>query len=309
MNKFSELLERQGPVILDGGLATQLEAMGYDISSTLWSASLLASNPRAIVDAHRAYLDAGADIIVTASYQASREGFMSHGIAPDDADQLILSSVELAQAARDEFLADNPDVAAAPLIAASVGPYGAARHDGSEYTGDYDASDETLGRFHTERLQILDQSGADLLAVETIPNFREAQVLRRLLENAATPSWVAFACRDDRNLSDGSRLWAAAGLFADHPRVLALGINCTPPQFVLPLIGELRAAAPDKPMVVYPNSGETYHVEDNSWSGTACDFGREFAVDAWCEAGAKIVGGCCRTGPADIAEIRSRLLA
>jgi homocysteine S-methyltransferase len=285
-----------------------LETMGFDISGSLWSASLLASNPRAIVDAHRAYLDAGADCIIAASYQASRGGFMAKGLSVGESDRLIVSAVDLACQARDEYLADHPGTDRVPLVAASVGPYGAALHDGSEYTGDYDVSDTDLGEFHSTRLQLLDKAGADFLAVETIPNFREAQVLYDLLDDVSSPAWVSFACRDERSLSDGSSLWAAAGLFADHPGVHAIGINCTPPRFILPLISQVRAAAPGKAVVVYPNSGETYHAEDNSWSGTACDYDNEFNVNEWFDAGAKLIGGCCRTGPVDIAALRSRLV-
>jgi homocysteine S-methyltransferase len=306
LNKFEQLLEQDGPIVLDGGLATQLESMGFDISGALWSAVLLESNPRAIIDAHRAYLDAGADCIISASYQASRAGFMSRGHSEEESDRLIVSAVELAMIARAEYVAANPDKEVA-IVAASVGPYGATLQDGSEYTGVYDISDQALGEFHASRLRLLDQSGADVLAVETIPNFREAQILCDLLDDVSTPAWVAFACRDEKNISDGSRLWAAAALFAGHARVRAVGINCTPPEFVLSLIAEVKAATPDKAIVVYPNSGETYHAGDNSWSGSVCDFDNEFNVSAWHGAGAKLIGGCCRTGPEDIAAIRKRL--
>lgn len=307
MNQFERFLERDAPVILDGGLATQLESMGFEIGGALWSASMLASNPRAIIDAHRAYLDAGAECIISASYQASRQGFMSSGYSADEADKLIVSSVELARKARDEYLADNPGVEYEPLVAASVGPWGATQQEGLEYTGDYEISDQELGEFHASRLRLLDNAGADLLAVETIPNFREAQILCDLLDDVSTPAWVAFACRDERHMSDGSSLWAAIGLYSEHPNVLAVGINCTPPEFIQPLIAEVRSAAPDKAVVVYPNSGEIYHAENNSWSGTACNFDTDFDVAGWYAAGAKLIGGCCRTGPAHIAATRARL--
>ena len=307
MNRFRRLLEREGPVILDGGLATQLESMGFDMNGELWSAALLASEPQAIVAAHRAYLDAGAECIISASYQASRTGFMSHGHSAAEADQLIVSAVELARTARDEFLSANPDIQYQSVVAASVGPYGAMLHDGSEYTGDYDVSDQDLRRFHASRLEILDACGADVLAVETIPNFREARILCDLLEEVSTPAWVSFACRDERNISDGSRLLAAANLFSNHSRVLAVGINCTAPQFILPLIGDVKLAAPDKVIVVYPNSGETYHSGDKRWSGQGCSLDKEFRVNAWQSAGAKLIGGCCRTGPRDIERISHRL--
>lgn len=307
MNKFEEALSRDRVIILDGGLATQLEFMGFDISGGLWSAKLLESNPQAIIDAHRAYLEAGADCIISASYQASREGFVSMGKSPDEADRLMASAVDLALVARRQFLDDNPSTNSLALVAASVGPYGATRQDGSEYTGIYDISAEALRLFHEGRLALLDSRGADVLAVETIPNCVEAKVLAELLERVMTPAWVSFACRDGSHISDGTRLAEVAALFANHPRVQALGINCTPPEFVTSLIAEVRRAAPSKAIVVYPNSGETYHAEDKSWSGKSCDFDTDFNVMDWRSAGALLIGGCCRTGPNDIAAIKNLL--
>ena len=182
------------PVLIDGGLATQCEAAGHNIDGELWSAQLLQSNPRAIVDATRAYLDAGSRIVSTASYQASRHGLMASGLSVEGANELILSSVDFARQACDEYLGDNP-AADHPLIAASIGPYGAILHDGSEYTGDYAISDEDLWAFHEERLLLLDSSDADLFACETIPSGREAAVLANLLEDLSKPAWVSFSCR------------------------------------------------------------------------------------------------------------------
>jgi len=307
MNKFAQMLTLERTIVLDGGLATQLESMGFDIDGDLWSAKLLDSNPQAIIDAHRAYLDAGADCIISASYQASRRGFMAMGKSASEADELIASAVMLAIAARDQYVRDNPSTDLSPLAAASVGPYGATVHDGSEYTGKYDVSRDELRSFHAERLAVLDQCGADVLAVETIPNILEAEVLVDLLAEAKTPAWVSFACRDDANLSDGTPLSIAAKLYADHPTVLAVGINCTPPAFATSLIQALRRAVPNKAILAYPNSGETYHSSDNSWSGTACDFDNAFNVRDWQGAGAKLIGGCCRTGPENISAIRNLL--
>jgi len=307
MNTFEKALQRAGPVILDGGLATELETQGFDIAGVLWSAALLQSNPGAIVNAHRAYLDAGADCIISASYQASRMGFMSLGLSATASDQLIAGSVELARTARSEFLAANPTTNRSPIVAASVGPYGATLADGSEYTGSYDISAAELREFHASRLEILDHSGADVLACETIPYIVEAEVLCDLLRDVATPAWIAFSCRDEQRISDGTLLSEAVALFADHPRVLATGINCTPPGLITALIHEVLKGAPQKAVVVYPNSGETYHAADNTWSGVACDLDGEFPVTEWRDAGAKFIGGCCRTGPADIVAVNARL--
>lgn len=306
-DNFESLLRQNGVTVIDGGLATEMEARGFDIAGDLWSAAMLQSNPQAITNAHRAYLDAGAEIVISSSYQASRMGFASIGLDAKQADRLIVASVTLAQAAREEFLAGNPHCVRPPLVAASIGPYGAALADGSEYTGNYGLSVTELRHFHEPRLELLDASGADLLACETIPDINEAQVLCDLLATATTPAWVSFSCRDDRRISDGHLLENACALFANHPKVLAVGVNCTPPQFINSLIGEARTGAPEKAIVVYPNSGETYHAEDNSWSGqdATSEFG--FRITEWAAAGANLVGGCCRVGPQQISLIRQAL--
>ena len=298
---FATLLERRDPILIDGGLATQCEAMGCNIDGELWSAALLQSNPHAIVDAHRAYLDAGAEIIATASYQASRNGFMAAGLSAADADDLIVSSVKLAEQAREEFLRDNPGTERAPLIAASIGPFGAALHDASEYSGEYGVTEDALREFHQGRLELLDGSQPDLLACETIPSYEETKVLAELLGKGTSPAWVSFSCRDQKHISDGTPIADVASLFAGHSRVLAIGVNCIAPELILPIIATLKSSAPDKAIVVYPNSGEAYHVEDNSWSGTVTKLQCERSAQEWIDAGAKLVGGCCRIGPAQIA--------
>ncbi len=303
---FSKALTRKSPIILDGGLSAELGAQGFELDSVLWCADLLRTHPRAIVAAHRAYLDAGAEIVISASYQASRAGFHQFGVASDDADRLIASSVSLARQACDEFAAQNP--AAAPrFVAASVGPYGAVLNDGSEYVGRYGVSEDTLRLFHEQRLRLLDGAGADVLACETIPSHAEARVLAGLLADAATPAWMSFACKDGAAICDGTRIEDACATFREHPRVLALGVNCTPPQFVVSLIEKIRSAAPGKAVVVYPNSGERFVAGENRWTGTATIDDVADAVRAWRDAGANIIGGCCRIGPDAIRALAAAL--
>lgn len=302
---FEMSLASAEPLLLDGGLATELEAQGHDIGTMLWSAELLSSNPQAIIDAHRAFLDAGARCIISASYQASREGFATLGLSAEAADKLIVRSVTLALTARDEYLRDRPGETV--LVAASIGPYGAMRHDGSEYTGEYDASRDELQSFHRQRLELLDEAGADVLACETIPSVEEAEVIGELLLAASTPAWVSFSCRDAYRISDGTRISDVVARFSGHPQVMAVGINCTAPQHVTGLIREVKGILPDKAIVVYPNSGETYHADDNSWSGTASPIECGEAAATWHEAGAQIIGGCCRMGPKHILAMRESL--
>ncbi|MBT8107778.1 MAG: homocysteine S-methyltransferase [Gammaproteobacteria bacterium] len=300
-------MRRGAPLLLDGGLATQLEAQGCNIGNALWSASLLIDDPQAIVQANRAFLDAGADCIATASYQASREGFARRGLSAEEADAVMRLSVELAVQARDAYLAASPDVGQAPLIAASIGPYGATLHDASEYRGDYGVAAETLREFHDSRLRLFDASAADVLAFETVPSRLEAEVLTELLKGCTTPAWVSFSCGDAASISDGTPIEDAVRLFADHPVVVAVGINCTPPQYAEELIRRVRHAVPGKAVIAYPNSGEVYDVEDNAWTGTSTPLDYASAARRWVAAGASIVGGCCRTGPAHIAAMRAAL--
>ena len=294
-SKFRELLTSGKPVVIDGGLATQLQAQGHDIDNPLWSASVVIDEPQAIVDAHRAYLDAGAQVIISASYQA---------IDPD----LVAKATELALRARDEFVADNPQ-RPAPLVAASVGPYGAIQCDGSEYTGAYDRNKEQLAEFHRARLLQLDASGAETLACETIPARDEAAALCELLCDTETPAWVSFCCRNGAEISDGTPIEDVVSLFRDHPTVQAIGVNCTGPQYVLPLIERIRETLPEMPIIVYPNSGEIFDGTEKTWSGTSTASDWAQAAEVWSAAGAKLIGGCCRTGPAQIRAVHDALSA
>ena len=306
-NLFEQVLAQEAVTVIDGGLATEMESQGHNINSNLWSAKMLVTNPRAIVDAHRAFLDAGARCIISASYQASQKTLADAGLPVDVADKVIVSSVELAISARDEFLADNATIDYVPIVAASIGPFGAALYNGAEYTGEYGVDANGLQEFHAARLNLLDRSGADVLAVETIPNATEAMVLCEILKNCRTPAWVSFCCRDDEHLSDGTPLRESAALFRNHERVKAIGINCTSPKFVTELIGEIRRSAPDKAVIVYPNSGETYRSRDNTWHGTASPLECADAALEWRNAGARLIGGCCRMGPQHIAAMREKL--
>lgn len=295
------------PLLLDGGLATQLESQGCDIDNVLWSASLLIDNPQAIIDASRAYLDAGAECIETASYQASREGFAALGLSQAESDKLMLRSVDLARQACNEYLAANPQVVDAPLVAASMGPYGAMLHDGSEYRGDYGVHAQTLRDFHAPRLRLFDAANVDVLALETIPSCLEAEVLADLLRDCETPAWICFSCRDEAHISDGTPVEEAARLFVDHPVVVAVGINCTPPQYIPELIRRIANTVPERAVMAYPNSGEVYVADDRGWQGTSTPVDYARAAEEWIVAGASIVGGCCRTGPAHIRAMRDAI--
>ena len=303
-------LESRGLWIVDGGSATALEAMGHDLSGSLWSARLLIEAPGAIRRMHTDFLEAGADCIVTATYQASVEGFMEHGLDAGRAADLIRSSVTLATEARDLFW-ERPESGEGrlrPLVAASVGPYGAFLANGSEFTGDYDLDEEGLHAFHGDRWRLLAESPADLLACETIPSRAEARALLRLFaETPGRRGWISFSCRDEEHLNDGTPLAEAASLCDPVAEVQAVGINCTSPALISPLVREARKGTA-KPVVVYPNGGGVYDPIAERWRANPARPRWDDLAAEWFALGAKGIGGCCRVYPEDIAAMRRRLI-
>jgi len=287
------------PLLLDGGLSNELERQGCNLNQKLWSAKLLESDPEAIVLAHLHYLEAGAQCIITSSYQATLPGFMAIGYDKPSASGMIVKSVQLAEEARNRFLSLNPQ-ASKPLIAASIGPYGAYLADGSEYRGDYVISDQALTDFHKPRINLLDNSTADILACETIPSFQEARVLSEILENVKKPAWISFSCKDGKHISDGTPIEQCAAYFAHHPTVFAIGVNCTSPEFISELIQSIKTKSGNKKIVVYPNSGAVYHAESKTWSGLSDLSSCEIMAKEWMDLGADIIGGCCGVGPQQI---------
>ena len=284
------------PLLIDGGLSNQLESQGYDLNHRLWSARLLDSKPEAIKQAHLAYLEAGARCIITSSYQASIPGFMALGHNRATAETLILKSTALALEAVKDFMTSHPD-SDLPLVAASIGPYGAYLADGSEYRGNYGISDEELAVFHQPRIKLLDTSGADFFACETIPSFQEARVLGEILKSTEKPAWVSFSCKDELHLNDGTPVEDCTAFFASHPNVFAIGVNCTSPKYISRLIRTIKKISGEKKVVVYPNSGEIYHAASKTWSGTSDLSFCQLMANEWLDLGADIIGGCCRMGP------------
>lgn len=283
-----------GPLVLDGGMATELERGGADLRDALWSARLLKDDPGSIRRVHEAFFDAGADVAISASYQASFSGFADRGIEAEEAASLMRLSVALA---REAAAADGSD----RLVAASVGPFGATLADGSEYRGDYGLSAGALAMFHRPRFETLLEAEPDLLAIETIPSIVEAEALVTLLEDySEARAWISFSCRDGACISDGTPFADAVALAASSDRVIAVGVNCTPPGFIPSL---LDGAESTKPLLVYPNVGSTWDAASRSWilEGERPDPGASAAT--WRSAGATIVGGCCGTTPDDIRAI------
>jgi homocysteine S-methyltransferase len=305
LNPIVERLTKQPIIVLDGALATELERRGADLRDPLWSAKYLIESPEIIRAVHMDYFSAGADVATTATYQATFEGFERRGIERDRAERLMRDAVALAADARDEFWArpSNRQFRSRPLVAASIGPYGAMLADGSEYRGRYGVSDRTLAEFHRPRLEILAQAGADVIACETLPCLREALVLARLLQEfPAVSAWISFSCLDGARNSQGEDISDCAAALRGHGQLSALGVNCTPPRFVAELLERMREQA-DKPLLAYPNSGEGYDARAKRWTGRADCLRLSEHVRDWHAAGARLIGGCCRSTPADIREI------
>ena len=290
------------PMILDGGLATELEARGHDLSDRLWSARLLVDDPDAIEDVHLAYFRAGAQVATTASYQATVRGFATAGLDRDAALGAIRSSVELARRARDRFVAEGGG-GEGLRVAGSVGPYGAMLADGSEYRGDYDPGEAALRDVHGPRIEALLDAGADILAIETIPTLREARVLVDLVAESGATGWLSYQCRDASTTAAGDPIQEAVAIAADVPGIVAVGVNCTAPRHV-PALLAAAGGATTKPLIAYPNAGDAWDARDRRWVGTDSTGGFDpTAVASWAAMGAAWLGGCCGTGPADIAAL------
>ncbi len=287
------------PLVLDGGLSTALEQQGADLTGALWTARLLGEEPERIAAAHRAFFEAGAQVATTASYQASVPGLVDAGYDADEARRLITRSVRIAQDVRDELADDRPGM----LVAASVGPYGAYLADGSEYTGRYGVPAAKLRAFHAPRIELLAEAGPDLLAVETIPDTDEAEVLVALLDDVDVPAWFSYSVRGSSTAA-GQPLVAAYAVLDGCRALVAAGVNCSDQADVL---GAVRAAvaATGLPAVAYPNRGGSWDATAKTWTyGDPLDLD---LVDRWLAAGVRYVGGCCGTGPGDIAALSARV--
>ncbi|XP_044501547.1 homocysteine S-methyltransferase 2 isoform X2 [Mangifera indica] len=309
-----------GTAVIDGGLATELERYGADLNDPLWSAKCLLTSPHLIHQVHLDYLEAGADIIITASYQATIQGFEKKGFSREKSEAMLRKCVEIACEARDMYykrcsenagdgIGESRVLKHRPiLVAASVGSYGAYLADGSEYSGNYGNAItlEVLKDFHRRRVQILVDSAPDILAFETVPNKLEAQAYAELLEeeDIKIPAWFSFNSKDGVNVVSGDSILECASIAESCRKVVAVGINCTPPRFIDGLILAIKGVT-TKPILIYPNSGEFYDADQKKWMQNTRVSDEDFVsyISKWCEAGASLVGGCCRTTPNTIRAI------
>ncbi len=295
-----EALLGPGSVVIDGGLSTQLEARGHDVHDPLWTGRVLLESPEEVARAHSDFVDAGADVVITASYQVSRRGFEAAGLPARAADDALRASVETArEATRGSTV----------RVAASIGPYGAVLHDGSEYRGRYGLSHAALVDFHAERLEVLVDAVPDLLAIETIPDLEEAEALVEVLAAApAMPAWLTFSAMDGERTCAGQPIEDAVAVAMTAPSIAAVGVNCTDPRFVTELVGRIRSVT-ELPIVIYPNAGGTWNPVEGSWSVEASPTFDPDVVAQWLSAGAVAIGGCCGMDAQAIADLAHQLRA
>lgn len=285
------------PLAIDGGMSTELEQQGCTLEGSLWTAQALLDDPGLIEAAHKAYVDAGAAVVITASYQISRAGFVEAGLTAEDADRALRASIEVARKAVG---------GTQTLVAASVGPYGAILHDGSEYKGNYGKTLEELRAFHAERLQVLLSANPDLLAIETIPDALEAEALvAALAEFPSAIAWMSFSIGPDGKLWAGQSLAEAARIAASSPAIAAIGVNCVDPALVSAAIAEIRSVT-DLPVVIYANGGGTWNPETGIWENAAADALVAYSAE-WVKQGASLIGGCCGTHAGDIRQLAQAL--
>lgn len=279
-------------LVLDGGLSTALEAQGLVIDGAMWTGELLLTNPDVVTAAHRSFVDAGADIIITGSYQLSFEGGRRAGWSDDDVEQALRNSTTAAR------LAANDDT----LVAASIGPFGAHLNDGSEFRGNYGVSDNAIREYHDRRLDVLLDTEPDLLALETMPDLNEVRVLLELIESksADMPFWVSFTVTEPGAISGGGTFAEACALVENFANAIAVGINCSPLSVITPTLSGVET---DLPFVVYPNAGQTWDSDAMAWSGDP-EFATAADIEEWAGLGARIVGGCCGYGPANLQPVR-----
>lgn len=295
MNPFSPIIERAGAVLFDGALATELERRGADLSSHLWSARLIDAAPEAIIDVHLDHLRAGADVVSSASYQASRLGFVKAGRTEAEADASMTKAVELSREAVRRH-------GGAGLVAASLGPYGAVLADGSEFTGDYPLSVDELVAFHLPRVEAVLRGGPDLVLFETLPSMAECKAVAAIASRFPATWFMASFSAKAGAVCDGSSFATVVDRLDAISNVLAVGINCTAPAHIAPL---LRSATPTRVLLAAaPNSGEQWNASNRQWAGTSGPTAFSALTSSFLSAGARIIGGCCRTTPADIASAR-----
>ena len=296
---FEAILANKNFVLLDGGLATELEHRGLNLDDPLWSGKALLENPDVIGSIHKEYLEAGSDIVTTATYQATYEGFAKRGCSENEYSELLRLSIAIAKKSCREF--------GKGLTAASIGCYGAHLVDGSEYRGNYGLSKRELIDYHRKKLEILTAANPDIIAFETIPCLIEAEaILELLLEFPDSASWLTFSCRNENEISNGESFSECISAVSESPQIIATGVNCTPPQYITRLLQSVKQERNQR-LIVYPNSGEIWNDGQRCWDHNPDKRPVEEYAREWHKLGANIIGGCCRTTPSNIQAMKNVL--
>lgn len=297
---FQKWLTEQDVVIIDGSMSRLLEAQDIQTNHKLWTALALIEAPEAVYQVHKRYFDAGANIAITDSYQASVKSFADLGYSESEAIALIKKSVQLAQQAKADAKAPQTK-----WVAGSVGPYGAYLSNGSEYTGNYHIADTEMYAFHETRIKALVEAGVDLLAIETIPRLDELSVILSIVAQFDVPALASISLKDTTHMANGDDLKDFQALVEADPTVVAYGINCIAPKAVAPTIEQLAKHA-TKPLLAYPNSGAIFDPVSKTWSEEV-NTKAIFSIEAkdWHQKGAKLIGGCCCASDSDIATLAS----
>ena len=281
--------------VIDGGLSTALELLGADISGSLWTAQTVIDDPVLLERAHRSFVEAGADIIATASYQCGTKQFESIGLSAKEARDALASTTTIARRA-----VEGTSVA----VAASVGPFGASLANGSEYNGRYGVEWQQVEDYHREKLAILVDSGADLIAIETIPLADEALLIAEILEElGAPPAWFSFGFADETQTYGLDAVEKVVLSIAGYADLVAIGLNCTHPRYVDSLLASMSELVSGIPLIVYPNHGREWDAVARCWIGDSMSISAVETVTRWVDLGARFIGGCCGIGPEDIAHL------
>ena len=294
---FTEFLTNH-TVVLDGAMSTPLERLGADTNNDLWTAKALIDNEELVYEVHKMYFEAGADLIITDTYQANVQAFEKVGYSEKEARNLIKKAVKIAQKARDDY---KNKTGKHNYIAGTIGPYGAYLANGSEYRGDYELSTKEYQQFHLPRIEELATTGVDILAIETQPKLDEVLAILELLKEKYPQQkvYVSYTLSDDDTISDGTPLPRAIHALEDYSQVIAVGINCVKLELVEPALKNMKEIT-DKHLIVYPNSSAVYDPKSKTWSQPKTSATFEELIPNWYEAGARIIGGCCTTGPKEI---------
>lgn len=295
VRKVDNMTETDSVFLLDGGLSTALADRGNVVGGVLWTGALLLDTPECVVDAHRDFVEAGADILITGSYQLSFDGGRRAGWTDDEMVRALQNSTVAARmAAREET-----------LVAASIGPFGAFLADGSEFRGNYAVTTDVLRDFHARRLDVILETEPDLLAIETQPELDEIAVVLDLLRERGSdiPFWVSCTVTAPGRIAGGAPWADVVALVSDAESAIGVGINCSHVDVVT---DTLRSTESDLPYVVYPNLGQEWDASTDEWVGSSHGI-TDRHLSEWKNAGVRLIGGCCGFGASAIADLRARV--